>query len=163
MFLEKEKDKLLTVLGRNWPNQPRPTQKYGCTHDRVVGFVDKPLLVQKSEGKPPTDVDVSLTLSFLPLLTSVSFKIGSLTPDGDEDEHPSSCHGHGRPEHTLVPASPNSTVTRAIMGVNLARASKERPNHAHSRKRDVESAFPQNRARNAQTATTVSFMGIQGC
>jgi hypothetical protein len=49
------------------------------------------------------------------------------------------------------------------MGVNLARASKERPNHAHSRKRDVESAFPQNRARNAQTATTVSFMGIQGC
>jgi hypothetical protein len=88
MFLEKEKDKLLTVLGRNWPNQPRPTQKYGCTHDRVVGFVDKPLLVQKSEGKPPTDVDVSLTLSFLPLLTSVSFKIGSLTPDGDEDEHP---------------------------------------------------------------------------
>jgi hypothetical protein len=79
---------LLIVLGRNWPNQPRPTQKYERTHDRAVGFADKPLLVQKSEEKPPTDVDVSLTLSFLPLLTSVSFKIGSLTPDGGEDEHP---------------------------------------------------------------------------
>jgi hypothetical protein len=49
------------------------------------------------------------------------------------------------------------------MGVNLARTSKERPNHAHGRVHDVEPVFPQNRARNGQMITTMSFTGIQGC
>jgi hypothetical protein len=29
-YLEKEKEKLLTVLGRNQPNRPRPTQNSGA-------------------------------------------------------------------------------------------------------------------------------------
>jgi hypothetical protein len=86
--LEKRKRQTVNSVGPNWPNQPRPAQKYGHAHDRSVGFADKPLPVQKSEEKSSTDVNVSLTLPFLPLLTSVSFKIGSLTPDGGEVEHP---------------------------------------------------------------------------
>jgi hypothetical protein len=49
------------------------------------------------------------------------------------------------------------------MGVNLARTSRERPNHVHSGVHDVEPAFPQNCARNGQTVDTMSFKGIQGC
>jgi hypothetical protein len=49
------------------------------------------------------------------------------------------------------------------MGTNLARTFREYPTHAHDGIRDVEPAFPQNRARNGQMVATVSFMGIQGC
>jgi hypothetical protein len=49
------------------------------------------------------------------------------------------------------------------MGINLARTSKERPNHAHNGVHDVGPAFPQYRARNGQTIATVSFTGIQAC
>jgi hypothetical protein len=69
----------------------------------------------------------------------------------------------GGPKHLLVRARPNSTLTRAAMGINLARTSKERPNHAHGGVHDVEPTFPQNRARNGQTTAPVSFTGIQGC
>jgi hypothetical protein len=61
MFSKKEKDKLLTVLGQNRPNQPRPARHCGRAHDRAVGFADTPLPVQKSEKKSSADFYVSLT------------------------------------------------------------------------------------------------------
>jgi hypothetical protein len=45
------------------------------------------------------------------------------------------------------------------MGITLACTLRECSTHAHDGKRDVEPAFPQNRARIGQMVATMSFMG----
>jgi hypothetical protein len=139
----------------------------GRARGRAVGFARRPLPVQISEERSSAGFNVSLTQFIQPPQISGCFKLGSLTPVGGEDEPPPPPpplrHGRGSPEHSLIPAPLNSTLIRATMGVNLARTSRERPNHVHSGVHDVEPAFPQNCARNGQTVDTMSFKGIQGC
>jgi hypothetical protein len=49
---EKEKDKLLTVLGRNWPNQPSPMQKTGALTTAQLVLQKDPYWFKNQKGSP---------------------------------------------------------------------------------------------------------------
>jgi hypothetical protein len=150
------------VLCRNWPNQPSPIQKTGVLTTVQLVLQKGPYWFKNQKRSPQSVSMCHWHLSLSPLNVLSLLTLGPWLWTAARMNTPWSRHDHGRPEHTLVTPPPNSSLSRAIMVVNLACTLREWPTHAHGGQRDTEPTFPQNRARTVQMVTTMNFMGIEG-
>jgi hypothetical protein len=110
-LLRKRKRKTIYSFGPKPARLAQVYAKFGCARDRALDFAHRPIPVEISEGKSSADFNVSLTPFFQPPQSFVSFKIGSLTPDGGEDKPP--CHTTAA--RTNLPAAPRRWRTRALI------------------------------------------------